>query len=161
MKPSRLVTFATATSHRAVRASGQASVLTGIWPGSPSRRWGIELTEGQPDTSANKANEKKSRTMKKLIAVAGLGAAVAVGSLLGAGTASADSGSFVNALNANGWHDIGWSGSALNLGYRTCGFLNAGYSWNTVVNDVYYNTTAATSWSDANQFVSLADSYLC
>ena len=53
--------------------------MTGIWPGSPSRRWGIELTEGQPDTSANKANEKKSRTMKKLIAVAGLGAAVAVG----------------------------------------------------------------------------------
>ena len=33
--------------------------MTGIWPGSPSRRWGIELTEGQPDTSANKANEKE------------------------------------------------------------------------------------------------------
>ena len=50
---------------------------------------GIELT-GQPDTSANNANEMKSRTMKKLIAVAGLGTAVALGSLVGAGTASAD-----------------------------------------------------------------------
>ena len=51
---------------------------------------GIELTEGQPDTSANKANEKKFRTMKKLIAAAGLGAAIAIGSLVGAGAASAD-----------------------------------------------------------------------
>ena len=39
IKPSRLVTFAAVTSHRTVRASGQARVLTGIWPGSPSRRW--------------------------------------------------------------------------------------------------------------------------
>ena len=73
-----------------VAASGQAGVVTGIWPGSPSRHWGIELTEGQPDTSANKANEKKSRTMKKLLAAAGLGAAVTLGSLAGAGTASAE-----------------------------------------------------------------------
>ena len=70
--------------------------------GSPGRRLdghmarfafealGIELTEGQPDTSANKANEKKSRTMKKVLAAAGLGAAITVGSLVGAGTASAD-----------------------------------------------------------------------
>ena len=50
---------------------------------------GIELTEGQPDTSANKANEKKSRTMKKALAAAGIGAAVTIGSLVGAGTASA------------------------------------------------------------------------
>jgi butyrate kinase len=42
---------------------------------------GIELTEGKPDTSANKANEKKSRTMKKTLAVAGIGAAVTIGSL--------------------------------------------------------------------------------
>ena len=105
MKPSRLVTFAAATSHRAVRASGQASVLTGIWPGSPSRRWGIELTEGQPDTSANKANEKKSRTMKKLIAVAGLGAALTVGTLVGAGTANANSIDHVyRASTARAWH---------------------------------------------------------
>jgi hypothetical protein len=99
--------------------------------------------------------------MKKLIAAAGIGAALAVAPLAVAGTASADSTQFVNVLNANGWHDIGWSGSTLNLGYRTCGFLNAGYSWTSVVNDVYYHTDAATSWSDANGFVSLADSYLC
>ena len=51
---------------------------------------GIELTEGQPDTSANNANEKKSRTMKKLIG-GGLAAATATGALLlGAAPAHAD-----------------------------------------------------------------------
>ena len=51
---------------------------------------GIELTEGQPDTSAKQSKRKKSRTMKKALAAAALGAAVALGSLVGAGTASAD-----------------------------------------------------------------------
>jgi hypothetical protein len=49
----------------------------------------------------------------------------------------------------------------LNLGYRTCSFLNSGYPVNSVVNDVYYNTDAGTSWGAANTFVALADSYLC
>ena len=45
---------------------------------------------GQIGHSASKANEKKSLTMKKALAAAGLGAAVALGSLVGAGTASAE-----------------------------------------------------------------------
>ena len=99
MKPSRLVTFAAGRPDLKVAVR---TLVTGIWPGSPSRRWGIELTEGQPDTSANKANEKKSRTMKKFIAVAGLGAAITVGSLVGAGTASASEVGFIQDLNNHG-----------------------------------------------------------
>ena len=56
MKPSRLVTFAAATS-LTVQALGR-TVVTGIWPGSPSRRWGIELTEGQPDTRQTKQTKR-------------------------------------------------------------------------------------------------------
>ena len=98
--------------------------------------------------------------MKKLIAAAGIGAALAIAPLAVAGTANASSGTFIDQVNAYGWHET-VRGATLNLGYRACGFLNSGYSWNSVVNDVYYRTDAGTSWSDANTFVSLADSYLC
>ena len=63
---------------------------------------GIDLTEGgQPDTSA-KANKKKSRTMNKFIAAAGLGAAITLGSLVGAGTANASEVGFIQDLNNHG-----------------------------------------------------------
>jgi hypothetical protein len=58
MQPSRLVTFAAPTSDRAVRASGQAGSLDGHMARFAFEALGIELTEGQPDTSANKANER-------------------------------------------------------------------------------------------------------
>ena len=150
MKPSRLVTFG---------GGDVTPSRSGVWAGRrldghmarfAFEALGIELTEGQPDTSANKANEKKSRTMKKLIAAAGLGAAVAVGSLVGAGTANASSGSFIDQINAHGWHETN-PGYLLNLGYRTCSFLNSGYSVTSVVNDVYYRTDAATSWSQSRR----------
>ncbi len=139
---------------------GRQASLTGIWPGSPSRRWGIELTEGQPDTSANKANEKKTRTMKKVIAVAGLGAALVVAPLAVAGTANADSDVFVDELNAHGWYDA-YPGSLLNQGYHVCWFLNSGYSVASVVNDTYYRTDYSVGTADAYEFVALADDYLC
>ena len=98
--------------------------------------------------------------MKKFLVVAGLGAAVAVSSLLGAGSANASSGQFIDQINARGWHETS-PGYLLNLGYRTCSFLNSGYSVKSVVNDVYYRTDAATSWSQSYEFVSVADSFLC
>ena len=89
-EPSRLVTSGGVRRHtEPFRRLVQAGALTGIWPGSPSRRWGIELTEGQPDTRQTKQT-KEIPNYEELIAVAGLGTAVALGSLVGAGTASAE-----------------------------------------------------------------------
>ena len=98
--------------------------------------------------------------MTKLIAAAGVGAALAIAPLAVAGTASADSGTFVNQLNAHNWHDS-YPGSLLNLGYRTCSFLNSGYSVASVVNNVDYSTDYGTGWGNAYQFVALANDYLC
>jgi hypothetical protein len=98
--------------------------------------------------------------MKKLIAAAGLGAAVAVGVLAGAGPASASSGTFVRELNAHGWYDS-YPGSLLNQGYRVCSFLNSGYSVASVVNDTYYRTDYTVGTAKAYEFVSLANNYLC
>ena len=98
--------------------------------------------------------------MKKLIAAAGLGAAVTIGSLVGAGTANASSDTFIDQLNAHGWYDS-YPGSLLNQGYRICSFLNSGYSVASVVNDTYYRTDASVGTAEAYQFVSLADDYLC
>jgi len=93
------------------------------------------------------------------------GAAIA-GTMAGAafaGTAAAHaytSDEFIHQVTAHGWYEYtpGW---VLNLGYRTCGLLNAGYSYAAVVNDVYYLTDANTSWSASSTFVTLADEYLC
>ena len=87
-----------------------------------TRRWGIELTEGQPDASANKANEKKSRTMKKTLAAAGLGAA-AITALVGAGTAQADTAydnyRYLQGLNNNGIYVIN-TDVAISNGHTIC-----------------------------------------
>jgi hypothetical protein len=98
--------------------------------------------------------------MKKTLAAAVVGAALTVGVLGGAGAANASSGSFINAVNNYGWHET-VSGATLNLGYRTCERLNAGWSFHEVVDYVYYNTDAGTSWATSHDFVSMADSYLC
>ena len=63
--------------------------MAGMWPDSPSGRWGIELT-GANRTLGKQSNRKEIRTMKKVLAVAGLGAALTLGSLVGAGAAQAD-----------------------------------------------------------------------
>ena len=93
MKPSRFFTFA---AGRPDLEGRRENPCDGQMARFAFEALGIELTEGQPDTSANKANEKKPRTMKKVIAVTGLGAAVALGSLAGAGTASASEDGFLN-----------------------------------------------------------------
>ena len=81
--------------------------------------------------------------MKKIIAVAGLGAAIAIGSLTGAGTASADSGTrFLDQLNDYGIH-VYDSSQAIATGHRLCNemYYASGYA---VANRLYRTT----SWSD-------------
>ena len=60
---------------------------------------------GANRTLGKQTNRKEIRTMKKLLAVAGLGAAIAVGALMGAGAANANEGSFIYAANNEGWYD--------------------------------------------------------
>ena len=98
--------------------------------------------------------------MKKLIAAAGIGAALTIAPLLGAGTASASSGSFLNALNANGWREA-YNGDLLNKGYEVCREFGQGYSYADAVNYVYYNTNAVTTWGDSRWFVNTAVNHLC
>jgi hypothetical protein len=98
--------------------------------------------------------------MKKVIAVAGLGAALVVAPLAVAGTANASSDTFVDELNAHGWYDS-YPGSLLNQGCRVCGFLNSGYSVASVVNDVYFRTDSTVGSAEAYEFVALANDYLC
>ncbi len=127
MKPSWLVTC----------RGGGVLTRSGHWGICVRRRGlGIELTEGQPDTSANKRNEKKSRTMKKLIAVAGLGAAITVGSLVGAGTASATTNDavFLQVLAERGIYGVGGPDYGLiQTGHAVCIDLQNGVPFNSEV----------------------------
>ena len=61
--------------------------------------------------------------MKKVIAAAGLGAAVAIGSLLGAGTASATTQDYLNSLEYSYSIDIWDYPLVVNQGYTVCGML--------------------------------------
>lgn len=97
---------------------------------------------------------------KKAVAAAGIGAAIAIGSLFGAGTASATTGSFINAANNQGWYDVN-PGGTLRLGYGVCDMLYAGYSEYSAMNWVYHNTNYSVTVADAGQFVSMAEDYLC
>ena len=98
--------------------------------------------------------------MKKPLAAAAIGAAIALGSLFGAGTASAGSSTFIDELNYHGWYD-GAPGSLLNQGYRTCELLNSGWPVNDVIADVYHRADNTVGWSKAREFVALAADYLC
>jgi hypothetical protein len=104
---------------------------------------GNELTEGQADNSANKANEKRARTMKKFLAAAGVGAALAAGSLGLAGTASAKtyypSGSKGDQSVVAYHHELTYAGLSANLdtaarqGQKICTDLSNGFSENTLI----------------------------
>ena len=101
--------------------------------------------------------------MKKLIAAAGLGAALAVGSLAVAGTASADSGTFVNQLNAHALarQASPRSGDTRGLRRHLAHSSTRATRSTSVQRYVYYNTDYSIGWGDADQFVALADDYLC
>ena len=83
--------------------------------------------------------------MKKALAAAGLGAALTLGSLVGASPASAYSGSevsYLNALNYNGFvtYNANW---AINTGWQICNSLNY-ENGNAAAVDLFANT----SWAD-------------
>ena len=99
--------------------------------------------------------------MNKVIATVGLGAAIAIGSLAGAGTASA-SDSFLDAVHSAGFYNNGGGDSALMYqGNQVCNLLNLGYSEYAVQNQVYIHTGYSVSWADAGQFVAIAEDYVC
>ena len=128
---------------------------------------GIELTEGQPDASANKANEKKSRTMKKALAAAGLGAAVALGSLVGAGTASATTNDavFLQMLAERGIYGVGGPDYGLiQTGHAVCIDLMNGVSFNTEVRQLQQLTQSlggVLNPGDAGYFIGASQTAYC
>jgi hypothetical protein len=98
--------------------------------------------------------------MKKVIAVAGIGAAIAVGTLMGAGAANASEGSFIYAANNEGWYDNN-PGGTVRLGYQVCNLLHSGYSEYTAMDWVYHHTDSTVTIADAGQLVSMAEDHLC
>jgi Protein of unknown function (DUF732) len=121
---------------------------------------GIELTESQTGHSANKANRKKSRTMKKIIAAAGLGAAITLGSLVGAGTANASTSSFVNAVhNAGNFSNENGDAALVNNGRIICQYLDQGYMPGSIAYVLMDHTSL--DYSGANKFISISVSHLC
>ncbi len=80
--------------------------------------------------------------MKKVIAAAGIGAALTIGSLSGAGTASADELSYLQMLNYRGF-TIYNTALALASGYSVCNDLNYN-TGDVVATHVFYNS----SWAD-------------
>ncbi len=98
--------------------------------------------------------------MKKLLAAAGLGAAVTIGSLAGAGTANA-SDSFLGAIHDAGFYNPNGDYVLVYQGNQVCNLLNLGYSEAQVQNYIYNNTSASVGWADAGQFVAIADDYMC
>jgi hypothetical protein len=99
--------------------------------------------------------------MKKLIAVAGLGAAITLGSLVGAGTASADTSSFLYAADNAGFYNSGGYDAELAVARGICSMLYSGYSEYQVQSYTYHHTAATIGWSDAGQLVALAQDHLC
>ena len=98
--------------------------------------------------------------LKKVIASSILAGAIAIGSLVGAGSASASSQSFLNAINANGWTET-VPGYLLDEGYQACAIIGQGYGEYAAVSDVYAHTNLNTTWGEAQWFVNTAQRHLC
>ena len=100
--------------------------------------------------------------MKNVIAAAGLGAAVAIGSLAGAGTASANTTTFLSALHSAGWYsNENGDASLVNNGRLVCEMLDNGNTQWAVTNAVYQHTDSNVDWADAQEFVRVAEIHLC
>jgi hypothetical protein len=102
--------------------------------------------------------------MKKLIAAAGLGAAIAIGSLAGAGTASAnaaqDNYEFIQSLNNNGISVTDLS-AAISYGHGICANIADGATGVDEQNRVYYNTPWNFTWNMAYNYVGAAAEAFC
>ena len=96
--------------------------------------------------------------MKKILAAAGIGAAIAIGSLVGAGTANADTSSFLYEVDHSG---LGGDDSAeLALGRQVCHWIQVDrYPHMDVVTYVARKNTW--SYVDANDFAWAARLNIC
>ena len=65
--------------------------------------------------------------IKETLAVASLGAVIALGALMGTGTANANEGSFVYAANNEGGYDTN-TGATMRFGHQVSNLLYSGYS---------------------------------
>jgi len=101
--------------------------------------------------------------MKKLIAAAGLGAALIVGVLAGAGTASADDSyanyRYLQGLNNNGIYILN-TNLAINIGHGVCAHLANG---NTAYDEQQwvFNINPQLAWNGAYNWVGVATEYYC
>jgi uncharacterized protein (DUF1501 family) len=66
--------------------------------------------------------------MKKALAAAGIGAALAIGALAIAPAASASPASFLNHMHAQGFWNTGGDAGMLSTGYWVCNQLDAGWT---------------------------------
>ncbi len=99
--------------------------------------------------------------MKKIIAAAGLGAAVTIGSLVGAGTASANAtDDFLSRVHSEGISSSERGDASLIYnGNLVCRWLDSGTTVVGVLENVYYGT--ALNSSESGAFVGIAVSEFC
>ena len=101
--------------------------------------------------------------MKKLIAAAGIGAALTVCSLVGAGAASADSGQdnyrYLQGLSNNGIY-VSNTAVALSHGHTVCSILRNGGDGYTAQTWLV-NANPGLGWNGAYNQVGLAAEYFC
>jgi hypothetical protein len=101
--------------------------------------------------------------MKKLIAAAGIGAAVIAGPLVGAGAANADSAydnyRFLQGLNNNGINVTNTS-AAISHGHTVCAMLSNGSTAYDAQKWVYYANDPL-AWQGAYNEVGVAAQYYC
>ena len=100
--------------------------------------------------------------MKKLIAAAGLGAAVTLGSLAGAGVASATTSedNFVTMVNNTGIYSHDGDYGLLQVGYGACGQMRSGWSAGAIASDIAWYGSNITYSQGLNE-VYYAAVYLC
>ena len=99
--------------------------------------------------------------MKKLIAAAGIGAALTIAPLAVAGTASASNGSYVSEMTNAGFYNTAGNSAMVARGHEICQYLDWGYSQYQVQDYAIRNTGASIGWADAGQMVAIAMNNLC
>jgi hypothetical protein len=99
--------------------------------------------------------------MKKVLAAAGIGAALTVGVLTGAGAASASAGSYEDAMHNAGFGHHNGDSSMIAAGHEVCGYLYQGYSEYQVQRYIYRSTDYSIDWAEAGQIVAIAEDNLC
>lgn len=98
---------------------------------------------------------------RKLIASAILGASIVAGSLVGAGSASANSGAFTDAMHNAGYGNHQGDSALVAAGHEICDYLYSGYSFAWVQRHIYAVTDLSIDYSEAGEIVRIAQDNLC